>query len=172
MHKRVLWLDHRFNFDLPTSHFPNVLERLRGTPARLEERVRGLAESTLTKRLDEHWSIQENVGHLADVETLWIRRVEEMIRGEPVLTPADMSNRRTEDAGHNRSELAELLTRFREARMHLVAELAEVDPEVLARRALHERLGVRMRLIDLASFVAEHDDHHLTTITELIEGRS
>ena len=27
--------------------------------------------------------------------------------------------------------------------------------------AMHPRLGIRMRLIDWAQFVADHDDHHL-----------
>ena len=31
----------------------------------------------------------------------------------------------------------------------------------------HPRLGTPMRLIDLAFFVAEHDDHHLAQITHL-----
>ncbi len=34
--------------------------------------------------------------------------------------------------------------------------------------ALHPRLNQPMRVIDLAQFVAEHDDHHIQTINELI----
>lgn len=169
MCKRALWLERQFKFDLPNSLFPNVLERLRGTPARLEERVKGLPRSGLTKREDDRWSIQENVGHLADLEPLWIGRVEEMIKGEPVLTPADMSNRQTEDSGHNSRSIAELLVHFRETRMLLVGLLVGAAPEDLTRTALHERLGAQMRLIDLAWFIAEHDDHHLATITELVD---
>jgi hypothetical protein len=33
--------------------------------------------------------------------------------------------------------------------------------------ARHPRLGTPMRLIDLAYFVAEHDDHHLARLREL-----
>jgi hypothetical protein len=32
---------------------------------------------------------------------------------------------------------------------------------------VHPRLGTPMRLVDMMFFVAEHDDHHLATITEL-----
>jgi hypothetical protein len=34
--------------------------------------------------------------------------------------------------------------------------------------SLHPRLQQPMRLIDHALFVAEHDDHHLARITELL----
>jgi hypothetical protein len=33
--------------------------------------------------------------------------------------------------------------------------------------ALHPRLNVRIRVLDLAFFIAEHDDHHLARISEL-----
>jgi hypothetical protein len=35
------------------------------------------------------------------------------------------------------------------------------------RTALHPRLNVRIRVIDLVFFIAEHDDHHLAQISEL-----
>jgi|GEM_PF-4393916 len=34
--------------------------------------------------------------------------------------------------------------------------------------ALHPRLKTPMRIVDLAYFVAEHDDHHLSRIRELV----
>src|SRR5262249_49893416 len=36
------WFDRAFSFDLPVTQAPNVVERLRGTPARLEELCRGV----------------------------------------------------------------------------------------------------------------------------------
>ena len=37
-----------------------------------------------------------------------------------------------------------------------------------ARSALHERLGVTMRLIDMCFFQAEHDDYHLARTQTLL----
>jgi hypothetical protein len=34
--------------------------------------------------------------------------------------------------------------------------------------ALHPRLRVAMNVVDVAYFVSEHDDYHLTRITELL----
>ena len=61
---RRVWFDRRFELGLPPEAFPDILERIRGTPARLEERIHGLESEVLTRRLNDAWSIQENVGHL------------------------------------------------------------------------------------------------------------
>jgi uncharacterized damage-inducible protein DinB len=164
---RERWFDRRFEFALPVARFPAVVERLRGTPARVEERVRDLPPAVLARRDGTAWSIQENLGHLLDLEPLWLRRAQQLDAGEAELAPADLTNRRTEEAGHNARPLAALLSAFRAERARLVTLLDAADDTVVARAARHPRLGTPMRLIDLAEFVAEHDDHHLARITEL-----
>lgn len=62
--RRMPWIERHFSLDLPVSVLPSVIERLRGTPGRIDERLRGLARECLTRRIDGSWSIQENVGHL------------------------------------------------------------------------------------------------------------
>jgi uncharacterized damage-inducible protein DinB len=161
------WFDRSFDFTIPTSRFPSVLERIRGTPARLGERTRGVAAAVLTRRPDDRWSVQENVGHMLDLEPLWLRRAEQLFAGESELMPTDLMNRRTHEANHNERRLADLLAEFRSARGQFAELLQTADDSVLARSALHPRLRTPMRLIDLALFVAEHDDHHLATIAAL-----
>jgi uncharacterized damage-inducible protein DinB len=163
------WFERKFEFDLPNSLFPNLVERVRGTPARVEERVRGVATSTLTRRVKETWSIQENVGHLLDLEPLWLTRAGELAAGAAALSAADPENRKTHQANHNALPLASLLEAFRRERGRLVAALDRADATLLERTALHPRLQSPMRLIDLALFVAEHDDHHLARIGELLK---
>jgi DinB family protein len=63
-----------------------------------------------------------------------------------------------------------VLADVRRERAAFVAHLESIDPALFARTALHPRLGVPMRLVDLMLFVAEHDDHHLASITELARG--
>jgi len=166
------WFDRSFAFDVPLSMFPNVVERLRGTPARLEERLRGIPTALLTGRWQDTWSIQENAGHLWDLESLWMARLRDLQAGNPQLTVADLTNRQTWERNHNDSPLDGILKSFRSAREALVRELDGVDESMIERSARHPRLGTPMRLIDLAFFVAEHDDHHLVRITELRRGFS
>jgi uncharacterized damage-inducible protein DinB len=162
------WFERKFAFDLPVSCLPVVLERLRGSPARLEERVCPLSPSALTTRVNEKWSIQENVGHLGDLEPLWIRRAEQVLQGQSELAAADLTNRGTDEAHHNATRLEDLLSRFRTLRLRFVSILEDAPDSALARTARHPRLGAPMRLVDIAFFTAEHDDHHLATIAELL----
>jgi uncharacterized damage-inducible protein DinB len=162
------WFERTFAFDLPLSLFPNVIERLRGGPARVEDRVRSLPPAVLTARVRTAWSIQENVGHLCDLEPLWTLRAEQVLEGKTELAVADLTNAGTRDANHNAARIEDLLGRFRMLRARFVSLLEGADGPALERVARHPRLGTPMRLIDIAFFTAEHDDHHLATITELL----
>lgn len=161
------WFDRPFTFDLPPWMWPNLIERLRGTPARAEELVEGLPASVRTRRVDGRWSIQEHVGHLLDLEALWIGRVDDLEAGRERLREADLENRATHEANHNEQPLPSLLAAFRATRTAWVERLEGLDAGLVERTALHPRLEQPMRLLDLVYFVAEHDDHHLAHITRL-----
>ena len=168
MPELIPWFERVFTFDAPDGIFPNVLERLRGTPTRLEERLRPLPLHLLTRKEAGAWSIMENAGHLLDLEPLWAARVEDFVRGNERLKIADLTNRKTHEAGHNTSPLERILSSFRSARSELVRKLEDLDGAAFSKTALHPRLNTPMRLLDHVFFVAEHDDHHLARISCLV----
>lgn len=165
---RKPWFERHWTFDLPVSAAPGLIERLRGTPARVEHRLKGLGAPRLTTRRHDHWSIQENVGHLWDLEPLWIARIGDIAVGRLTLQEADLENRKTFDANHNERSLSELEAGLAAARQELVTQLENADEADWLRAARHPRLKVDMRMLDLAFFVAEHDDHHLATVTDIL----
>ncbi len=166
--KQIHWFERRFDFDKNQNIFPSILERLGGTPVRLEEKLAAIPEEWLRVRLDSSWSILENVGHLTDLEPLWQGRLEDFLSGAATLRPADLSNARTDAANHNASSPEALLTGFRDARTQTLRLLEGLTEEDVFRTALHPRLQQPMRLMDSFLFVAEHDDHHLARITEIV----
>jgi DinB superfamily len=168
MSKHLKWTDRTFQFTFPVAVYPEMIERLRGTPARLEDRLRSIAPEILTKRDGERWSIQENAGHLLDLEPLVKQRLDEYLSGATALHAADMSNRKTYEANHNQVLMDAILTDFRAQRMQTVDRLDNLAPESFAAVAHHPRLNVPMRLVDMIFFQAEHDDFHLARISELI----
>ena len=87
--------------------------------------------------------------------------------GAEILHAADMSNRKTYEASHNDVAIQTILSNFRRERMIMVEQLSSLDAEIFGRVALHPRLKVNMRLVDMLYFQAEHDDYHLTRISEL-----
>ena len=161
------WTDRTFRFDLPVEMFSEVIERLRGAAPRIEDKIKGLSAEALTRRDGDSWSIQEHIGHLLDLDELHIGRLDDYLANAEVLRPADMENRKTWQADHNRSATDELVRRFRRERQSFVERLETWDPERIGQSAIHPRLKQPMRVIDMAFFVAEHDDHHLARMTEL-----
>jgi len=161
------WFERKFEFTFPVEQYPNLCIRLRGTPARLEEILRGVPRDVLIRKPDDKWSAQEQAGHLLDLEPLWTARVDDFLRGGDTLTTADLRNRRTDEANHNARDVTEIAAEFRAARSRLLTRVGALPAEAFARTMLHPRLKQPMRLVDHLYFVAEHDDHHLAVIWEL-----
>ncbi|HWC17353.1 MAG TPA: DinB family protein [Terriglobales bacterium] len=164
------WFGRKFEFTFPVEQYPSLCVRLRGTPARLEEMLRGISRDALIAKRADKWSVQEHAGHLLDLEQLWTTRVDDFLKGGDTLSVADLSNRKTYEANHNARQLVALLAEFRAARFQLIDLVEKFDPALFARSMLHPRLQKPMRLVDHLYFVAEHDDHHLATIWEMISG--
>lgn len=167
--EKVKWFDRNFNFNTEQNIFPSVIERLRGTPVRLEEKFKTIPADLLALKIDNTWSIKENIGHLTDLEPLWQGRLEDIVTGKVELRPTDLQNRKTDLANHNTKPLEELLNSFRQIRAQTVSMLEKINEETIFKSALHPRLKTPMRTMDLFLFVAEHDDHHLARITELLK---
>lgn len=162
------WFERKFEFSFPVELYPDLCIRLRGTPARLEEMVRGCPSDRMVRAPQGKWSAQEHAGHLVDLEPLWMARVEDYLAGRGQLTAADLTNRRTHEANHNSRVVEGILADFRRARLGLVNRLDELEPDLFARTIPHPRLKVPMRMVDHLFFAAEHDDHHLAIIWQMI----
>jgi len=163
-----VWFERKFEFTFPVEQHPNLCARLLGTPARLEELVRSAPREALIGKAGQKWSAQEHVGHLLDLESLWRSRVDDYLAGGAELTAADLRNRKTDEANHNARALDQLLAEFRQARMGLVRCVETMDPTLFGRTMLHPRLKQPMRMVDHLFFVAEHDDHHLAFVRQLL----
>ncbi len=162
------WFERKFDFTFPVEQYPNLCVRLRGTPPRLEDMLRGISREVLLGKPGDKWSAQEHAGHLLDLESLWMARVDDFLTDGDTLTAADLSNRKTHEANHNSRELIEILAQFRTARLRLMDRLGKIEPAIFGRSKLHPRLKQTMRLVDHLYFVVEHDDHHLAKMWEMI----
>ena len=96
------WFDRKFSFIPGPEIYPLVVERLCGTAARLQERVHGMAQNQLLQQIDGRWSIQENIGHLADLAPLWTGRLQDFAEAAETLRAADLKNTATFAAQHNK----------------------------------------------------------------------
>ncbi len=158
------WIERTFTFGLTATLLPNILERLYGTSCRLENMVTGLADDVAGARIYNKWSIKEHIGHLSDLEFLHEGRIDDFIYRKSMLRAADMTNKATEQANHNLKSLDELLKKFHSDRLTFTNRLLNLDKEIQNFQSMHPRLKIPMRPVDMAHFVAEHDDHHLSSI--------
>lgn len=163
------WTDRVFDFQSSVKESTRLLQRLRSTPDRLEALVSLIPRQVLVRRDGNSWSIQENAGHLMDLESLFLGRLDDYAADCETLRPADMTNRKTYSARHNESDTGTILTEFRRQRNELVERLEKFKPDELGKSAIHPRLRKPMRICDMMYFQAEHDDHHLARIRELLK---
>ena len=162
--KNTLWFEREFQFGMPPGMLPFFIERLSFTALRLEQKVRGIDEKTLSLKLDGKWSVKQNIGHLAEVDEVALRRIDEITNGVPQMSPAVFEPGKD----YNAMPIAEVIGIFktnREANINRYRMLQEPD---LEKTSLHPRLKVKMNVVDLAMFDAEHDDHHLVRINEIL----
>ena len=121
----------------------------------------GMPEDVLSARTGSAWSAKEHLAHLDDLHDLDEKRFAQYLAREGTLAAADVTNERTHTANHNATSVLQILTRLQTHRQALVARMELATAEDVETVCVHPRLGQRLRLIDWACFVAEHDDHHL-----------
>lgn len=165
--KQINWFDRKFDFTSQQNIFPSIVERLEGTSIRLNHKVNQIADAHLRLKPGGKWSVQENIGHLIDLEPLWQERLTDILKRSEYMRPADLENTKTHAANHNEKDITALLHEFENTRQITLNHLVNLNKEEVYQYALHPRLKTPMRVMDLFLFVAEHDDHHLAQISAL-----
>lgn len=166
--KTTRWFDRTFDFTPTMEDFPHLLQRLQSSPIVLSEEVKFQPEIKLNYKPDGKWSVKEHIGHLWILEALWQKRFTEIKEQQPQMSPADLSNSATDKAYFNQYPLHGLLIDFKQRRNETLELLHSMRRSDFEYSLLHPRLKQPMRLPDLMYFVAEHDDHHLNAIKNLL----
>lgn len=169
MMDRIKWFEREFPPLKENGRLPSILERLAGTPVLLRSKAKGAGRGLLSFLADGEWTVKKEIGHLADLEPLWMARVEDFVERREILEAADLTNRKTFETDHDSASLDSLLSNFEDQRSALLRRIYSLDDDVFDVSITHPRLGTPMRLVDLAFFVAEHDDHHLARITSITQ---
>lgn len=163
--KQVKWFDRTFDFSFNETMFPTIIERLQQTPILVAAEIASFSEKQLNFKINNNWSVKENIGHLTDLEPIWQGRLEDILTNKAEFRVADLENKKTNLASHNKKDMNDLLKEFTTIRNLTIHKLNCLTEKEIYKYALHPRLKTPMRILDLFYFVAEHDDHHLTKIT-------
>lgn len=162
------WFDRKFDFNFGMEQYDNLLERLQQAPILFDQILSRLPENVQILKLNEKWSIKENIGHLIVLEPLWRIRFQDIKEKKFEMSPADLGNTLTNEMNFNRNLLQGLLKTFSVERNKTLGFLKTLEQIDFSKTSIHPRLQQPMRIIDLMYFVAEHDQHHLEAILNIL----
>jgi len=165
--QQIKWFERKFDFSFEQNVFPSIIERLEGTSIRLKAKIEQIPSDLIEIKQDGKWSIKENIGHLIDLEPIWQQRLADIMGNKEYLSSADLENNKTDFAQHNKTDLNDLFEQFKEIRELTLSRLVKLEERDIYKTALHPRIKKPMRIMDLFLFDAEHDDHHLSRISEI-----
>jgi hypothetical protein len=163
--EKIQWLERKFNFDLPNGMLPFYFERLDGAITRLEKKTLNVSDKILSERLIDKWSIKQNIGHLAELEEVTLKRIDEILKGISPISSAVFEVKQD----YNAQSIGEVLGYFARNRAKSIARFKNLSAEELQKSSIHPRLKVPITPLGLAFFHAEHDDHHIVRINEILE---
>lgn len=163
------WFDRKFDFSFGMERYLLLKERLQLAASRYHHTAALLPKLVLHTTPGNKWPIKTHIGHLWILEPLWQKRFQDIANGMATLSPADLNNTATHEADFDRMPLPELLAIFEKERKKTLAGLDRLKPDDFSKSSFHPRLRQPMRVIDLMYFIAEHDDHHLSSINDIIK---
>lgn len=159
----LAWFERDLVFGKSIEMLPFYLDRLSGTAVRIKQKVKGVNDLLLSTRPGGKWSVKEHIGHLAEVDLVANKRIDEIIAGKEVMSPAVF-----EPQDYTQWPIQKVIEFFAANRQKNIGKYAGLAKENLLKSALHPRLKAPMTPVDLAWFDAEHDDHHLVKMSEII----
>ncbi len=163
------WTTRSFNFDFPVGLFPVIISRLKGLYPRIVDLTQNCSEHILSLQINNKWSIKQQIGHLSDLEELHTARLIDFKNNATILSAWDGTNKKTFNADHNNKNIIKVLEEFKLVRDNFIDQLLTFSENELIKTSLHPRLQKQMRVVDMAFFVAEHDDHHIAKMWEIID---
>jgi hypothetical protein len=145
-----------------------VIDALERAPTIVVPLVREVPASVLKRRpAPRKWSAHEHACHLAHVDRLYLRRLDQILaQPRPVITPYDPGRDEADDVFLH-MDLDSSLEQYATDRRILVARLRDLTPDVWQRTAEHGEYSHYSVLI-MFRHVALHDLFHAYRIEELL----
>ena len=146
-----------------------IAERLQRQLAALPQLIEGVPRQNLDKRVGGKWSATENAAHLARHTELTIERVRRILAEEEPTFPPYRAEQDPEWPAWQARPFEEVMEKLRATRADLVARVALLTPEQLARTGRHARFGPLSLRAWLEFFLA-HEGHHLYVLMKRARG--
>ena len=162
--QRTKWIERKFTFDFPEGWMFNIIERLRGTPARIDWITAGLGEAELTFVPEGKWSIKEILQHVIDAERVFAYRSLTFARKDNNTLPSfDEKDYAANSNGNNRA-WHELVEEFKALRKSTELLFNSFTKENL--NAIGKASDYTITVLALGYIIVGHVAHHINIIRE------
>lgn len=162
------WSERHLAFGKPEADLPVLLERVKGTAARLAQLTGHVPRERLTLRAHGSWCVVDHIGHLIYMQDRFEERLDDFAARRDHLCWIDLGDQEPELARHRSQDLGDLIEEFRLKRGYFTRRLEAFESAILRHRAFHPCRKISMTPVDMVLFLAEHDDHHLVSIRRLL----
>lgn len=147
--------------------FAAHIETLRAFPAQLQRIVTSLNDDQLHFKPANEWSVIENIGHLIDIDELYVGRVDRILAEERPEFPRFEPDPIVATKGYQQMNGHALLEQFIATRQATIDGLSTIEPDELHRAGVHAVYG-EMTLHRLVEQLVNHDQKHLVQIHETL----
>jgi hypothetical protein len=147
--------------------FHDNVRRLVEFPQQLSHVIAELTDAQLRFRPTNEWSVIENIGHLIDIDELYVGRVDRILAEDRPEFPRFEPDPLVVSKGYQQMNGHELIQQFIATRQATIDGLSTIEPDELDRAGMHAVYG-EMTLRRLVEQLANHDQKHLVQIHETL----
>lgn len=159
--KLIPWSQRRLEFNKGVEDLPFLLERMAGTPARVAALFRELSMESMTLRVHDDLSVLDRVAQMLYLDIRFQDRVDDLLARRPRLCEIAFADEGTLRAAQRDRDIGDMLEEFRLRRSSLVHRFNALDTSTISFKAMHPCQKRPMGVVDMALWIAEHDDHIL-----------
>lgn len=147
-----------------------ISARLEAIPDQVADAISKTSDDELRRKPSKaEWCVKEIIGHIIETDLLFSQRVRVVLEGQgiPVIPRSAPPWKLHEGKGYERLSAGELLERLRKARSASLELVCGLKPEHWIRQGM--LMGTANSVLDLGSWLANHDRGHLAQIRQLCE---
>jgi hypothetical protein len=145
-----------------------MIEVLESIPKQISDAISGVDDEVLSKKpSEEEWCIKEIVGHIIETDKLFVMRVETVLKaqGVPEIPRTTPPWKLHEGKGYESLSADELISRLKETRALSLKLVNDLKNEEWMRQGT--LMGTANSILDLGSWLTNHDRGHLAQIKKL-----
>ena len=146
-----------------------MIKILESIPMEVSKVISGVDDKVLTeKSSEEEWCVKEIVGHVIETDKLFVKRINTVLKaqGVPEIPRTTPPWKLHEGMGYENLSAAELINRLQETRSSSLKQIKDLSDKDWMRQGT--LMGTTNSILDLGSWLTNHDRGHLAQIKTLL----